>query len=306
MVANRAKILAILGPTCSGKSSLALSLARSLDAEIVNADSMQIFRHFDIGTAKPTLTERAEVPHHLIDIADPDTEFNVAIFQERADNAIRDVLSRNRVPLVVGGTGLYFRVLFHGLFSVKSDPGVRTALKERFSKNPVVLYEELKSRDPEYAAAISPNDATRVVRGLEVLSVSGKPMSAWLKAHGFREERYEAHKIGLRTDRGVLYRRIDERVKRMLGQGWVKETEALLAVGWDPGLKPFQSIGYREILLFLNGQLSHEEMVEDIKTSTRRYAKRQMTWFAKEEGIRWYEYPEEGNVIADHARRFLE
>jgi tRNA dimethylallyltransferase len=305
MVANRAKILAILGPTCSGKSSLAMFMAHVLDAEIINADSMQVYRYFDIGSAKPTSSERVDVPHHLIDIVDPDEEFNAAVFQKKADAAIAEVRSKGKVPLVVGGTGLYLRALFHGLFPVKSDPDVRLALKTEFLKDPTRLFDELKSCDPDYAASISPNDATRVVRALEVFRVSGRPMSAWQREHGFHPKRYDVLQIGLRTQRLVLYRRIDERVSRMLERGWIEETQGILDAGWDSRLKPFQSIGYREIVLFLRGDLTREEMTEAIGTSTRRYAKRQMTWFSKEEGIEWYEYRKQRDDIVDRARRFL-
>jgi tRNA dimethylallyltransferase len=306
MGANRARIISILGPTSTGKSELALFLAKSLDGEIVNGDSMQVYRHFNIGSAKPSMAEQREIPHHLIDVVNPDEEFNAALFQQIADDAIEDIRSRGRVPVVVGGTGLYLRALFHGLFPAKSNPDLRQRLRVLFRENPSHTYSELESRDPEYAASISPHDITRVVRGLEIVHLTGKSMSEWQKEHGFREERYEVLKLGLTIDRAHLYRRIDERVERMLEQGWIDEVRGLVDAGWDRSLKPFQGIGYREILLFLTGEMDYDGMVTAIKTSTRHYAKRQVTWFSKEKNVSWREYPSQQHAILDQARSFLE
>ena len=305
MLANDARIVAILGPTCTGKSDLAIWLASELNGEIVNADSMQVYRHFDIGTAKPGESDLGRVPHHVLNMMQPDEEFNAAVFKRMADAVIKDIASRDRVPMVVGGTGLYLRVLFHGLFPVESDPGLRERLRAQYAERPAETFEELKARDAEYAANIGRKDKTRVVRALEISYLSGLTMSEWRKRHGFREQRYQALRLGLRVERKELYRRIDERVERMLAAGWVEEVRALLSAGWDAGLKPFQSIGYREIVLYLRGVYGYEEMVEQIKTATRRYAKRQMTWFAREQGIEWYEYPDQRDLILERTRRFL-
>jgi tRNA dimethylallyltransferase len=305
MLANNSRTVAILGPTCTGKSDLALWLAEETNGEIINADSMQIYKYFDIGTAKPEENTLSRVPHHLTGVVCPDEEFNAAAFQRMADAAIRDVTTRGRVPIIVGGTGLYLRVLFHGLFPVQSDPDLRARLRRQYLEEPERMYEELKAVDPEYARAVSARDGIRIVRALEISRLSGQTMSRWQRQHGFREQRYEALMIGLRVERKELYRRIDDRVERMLDRGWVDEVRRLLTAGWDPGLKPFQSIGYREIVLYLKDAFGYEEMVEKIKTATRRYAKRQMTWFSREDAIEWYEYPALGDAILQRVRRFL-
>ena len=305
MVANRPKIVSILGPTSTGKSDLALWLAPRIRGEIVNADSMQVYRHFDIGSAKPDKTTREAVPHHLIDVVEPDEDFNAATFQQAADKAIEGIRSRSAMPIVVGGTGLYLRVLFHGLFPVVSDPLLRERLRRQYLERPMETYEELKIRDPEYALTISHRDRVRVVRALEISYVSGVPMSEWRRRHGFREERHEVLKIGLQKQRKDLYTSINERVERMLADGWVDEVENLLEAGWSPGLKPFQSIGYREIMLFLGNELSYPEMVERIKMATRRYAKRQTTWFSRDNSIEWFEHPAGQETVLKRVKRFL-
>ncbi|MGD0232278.1 MAG: tRNA (adenosine(37)-N6)-dimethylallyltransferase MiaA [Syntrophorhabdales bacterium] len=304
MLANRRKVVAILGATCTGKSDLAIRLSEGLGGEIVNADSMQVYRHFDIGTAKPDLAARERIPHHVIDVAEPDEQFNAAMFQKTADRAISEISSRGAAALVVGGTGLYLRVLFHGLFAVATDSDLREELRSRFLEDPLRLYEELRQRDPEYAAAISPNDRIRVVRALEISRLSGITMSEWQKRHGFTETRYDACKIGLARERDELYRRIDRRVDLMLERGWVGEVEALLR-RYPRSVKPFQSIGYREIVLYLAGEIAYREMVERIKTATRHYAKRQITWFSKEQGIEWHSYPEGCDAVLKRVRDFL-
>ncbi len=306
MQANTAhKVVAVLGPTCTGKSDLALWLASEIGGEIVNADSMQVYRGFNIGSAKPDPRTRARLTHHLIDVVDPDQEFNAALFQSMADDAIREVGSKGRTPVVVGGTGLYLRALFHGLFPAPTDRSLRDELRRRYHENATEVYEELAGRDPRYALAISPNDGVRVVRALEISLVSGLTMSEWQERHGFREQRYEAYKIGLREDRHELYRRIDERVERMLAEGWIEEVEGLLRAGYDTGLKPFHSIGYREIVLHLKREMTYADMVERIKIATRHYAKRQFTWFSKEKDINWYAYPDDRDKILGRVTAFL-
>lgn len=299
------RVVAVLGPTCTGKSDLALWLASKTNGEIVNADSMQVYRGFDIGSAKPDRTVRAHLPHHLIDVVDPDQEFNAAVFQRMADDVIREIGSRGRTPLVVGGTGLYLRVLFHGLFPAPTDTSLRETLRKRYHENAIEVYDELRRRDPAYAATVSPNDRVRVVRALEVSCSSGLTMSEWQQRHGFREQRYDAYKIGLRKDREDLYRLINERVERMLGAGWVGEVESLTGAGYDTALKPFQSIGYREILVYLKGGMTYSRMVERIKVATRHYAKRQFTWFSKEKDIDWYAYPDDRDIILGRVNAFL-
>lgn len=305
VVAIDGKVVAVVGPTCTGKSDLALRLAPEIGGEIVNADSMQVYRHFDIGTAKPDAAARAAVAHHVIDMVEPDEAFNAADFKRAADDAIGRIWARRAVPVVVGGTGLYLRVLFHGLFEAPGDAALREGLRRRYREDPAALYGELKETDPAYARSISPNDGLRIVRALEVYGVSGITMSEWGRRHGFREERYNAFRIGLVRDRNELYKRIDKRVDDMLECGWIGEVEALLARN-GAFAKPFQGIGYREIVLYLAGEIGYDEMLRRIKTATRRYAKRQLTWFAKEKGIEWRRWPEERAAIFDTVRRFLD
>jgi tRNA dimethylallyltransferase len=305
MLSNDRRILAIVGPTCTGKSSLALHLAREFEGEIVNADSMQVYRHFDIGTAKPGAIERAQVPHHLIDVVAPSEKFNAAMFKERADDAIEEIRSLGKLPILVGGTGLYVRVLLYDLFEVPKDPFLRETLKQAYAQDPLRLYEELKALDPDYALKISHKDGIRVVRALEVHRLTGAAMSQWEKVHGFKEMRYRALVIGLKKEKEELYGRINARVDAMLGSGWVDEVRAILAMGYGSDIKPFTSIGYREILLYLKGLICYEDMVKDIKTQTRHYAKRQFTWFAKEKHVNWYEYPEEIERIRENIAGFL-
>ncbi len=299
------KVLAVLGPTCTGKSECAVWLADQVGGEIVNADSMQVYRHFDIGSAKPDPATRQRVTHHLIDVVEPEAEFNGALFKEAADRAIQAVWLRNNVPIVVGGTGLYLRILFHGLFAAPGDARLREDLKGRFREDPAAVYEELKRVDPEYASRISPNDRVRVVRALEIYHASGMNMSSWQDGHGFGQHRYAVYKIGLKKERAVLYERINRRVDSMLEAGWVGEVRALLAAGYSKALKPFLSIGYRDIVLYLDSVLGYAEMVDRIKRETRHYAKRQATWFAREKEIHWFEDPEEQKRIREEVTRFL-
>ncbi|OPY83536.1 MAG: tRNA dimethylallyltransferase [Syntrophorhabdus sp. PtaU1.Bin153] len=305
MLSNINKLLAIVGPTCTGKSRLSVDLCHEFDGEIINADSMQVYKHFDIGTAKPEKDVQTEVPHHLLDIIEPDEEFNAAMFKDRADRAISAIWSRNKLPILVGGTGLYVKALIHGLFTIDENKSTRQTLKELCHNNPEGFYKNLTAIDPEYAMRISCRDERRMVRAMEVYQLTGLPMSEWIKKHGFREPRYEVLKIGLRKSRPELYARIDARVEEMLQQGWVEEVRTLVRAGYGEHLKPFTGIGYREILQYLRGSITYQEMTDAIKKLTRRYAKRQFTWFLKEEGILWHEYPDEVDSIRQEVAGFL-
>jgi len=196
------KLVAIVGPTCTGKSELSLTVARMFKGEIINGDSMQVYRHFNIGTAKPDVNVREEIPHYLIDIIDPTDRFNAALFKKMADDAIYEVHSRGALPILVGGTGLYFRTLIYGLFRAEGDEKMRRELEKVYSNNPQGLFEELKMLDPEYAAKISPRDKIRVVRAMEVFRTTGVKMSQWWKIHGFKEKCYDTLIVGLTADRG--------------------------------------------------------------------------------------------------------
>lgn len=288
------RILMVLGPTASGKSDLALRLAEHCGGELVNADSLQVYRGLDIGTAKPTPEMRARVPHHLIDLLPPDAPFTAADFCRHADLAIAGILGRGRWPIVVGGTGLYLRALVHGLVdSPGEELTVRAEMQALAARegNEAVL-ARLRAVDPEAAARIHPNNLVRVIRALEVFHQSGRPLSSYWAEHGFAPERYRCLKIGIQVEREVLFSRIEARVDAMLAAGLVDEVRQLLAAGYGPDLKPLRSIGYKEVCAHLAGEISLAEARDLIIRNTRQYAKRQLTWCKQEEPINWVEYPQ--------------
>ncbi len=271
------KIIVIVGPTCTGKSDLSLHLARIFGGEIVNADSMQVYRHFNIGTAKPDSAELEEIPHHLIDVTEPNEEFNAAKFRELADSCITDISERGIIPIVVGGTGLYIRALLHGLFASPKMDGLRERLAKEYTLDPLAFYEKLKEVDPAYALKISFRDKVRIVRAMEIFQVTGVKMSEWGMIHGFGESHYNALKIGLARERGELYSKINKRVEDMFRAGWIEEVRDILEMGYNENDRPFSGIGYREILQYIKGTIAFEDMVKDIQKHTRNYAKRQFT-----------------------------
>jgi tRNA dimethylallyltransferase len=305
MLANMRKIVVIVGPTCTGKSQLAMDLALGLHGEIVNADSMQVYKYFNIGTAKQDDESRSFIPHHLVDVVDPYEDYNAAIFKDMAEKSISDIWSRCHVPIIVGGTGLYVRALIYDLFKVQGDKTLREELNRLYDDDPLRFYENVKKGDPEYALKVSFRDKRRMVRAMEVLQLTGLSMSEWSQSHGFKNARYEACKIGLQKPRNELFNRINKRVDEMLASGWIEEVKGILSMGFDERLKPFSSIGYREIVLYLRGSITYEDMVKDIKKFTRHYAKRQFTWFLRERDISWYEYPEETDTIRQKVIDFL-
>jgi len=300
-LSDRAVLAAVLGPTAVGKSAAAVALAERFDGEIVNCDSMQVYRGFDIGTDKPGREERARVPHHLLDIVDGRTQFTAADFAVRAAEAVRAIARRGRLPLVVGGTGLYFRALFEGLFPGPGrDAAVRAALEaEVRAAGPEALWERLQAVDPEYAAKVGRRDAVRIVRALEVETLTGIPLSVHFRGTAGYLPDFRAVKIGLRLESGALARRIEERVDRMFAQGLVEEVRGLLRGGLEESAPPFKALGYRQVLRALRGEISVEEAVRLTKIDTRHYAKRQMTWFRKSEGIAWFS-PDDLEAAAAH------
>ncbi|MEM1206865.1 MAG: tRNA (adenosine(37)-N6)-dimethylallyltransferase MiaA [Acidobacteriota bacterium] len=282
-------LLVILGPTASGKSSLAVELARRLDGEIVNADALQVYRGLDVGTDKPTLEMRRRVPHHLVDVLDPDEPWSAGAFGRMARDAIEDIRSRGLTPLVVGGSGLYLRALLEGLGPLpRSQPEVRRELEARLSSEGLPsLYAELSRLDPETAARLAPRDRQRIVRALEVYRISGETMSAWLARRTRESAPLEGLRIGLTVPRTILYDRIADRIMEMVENGWIAEVVALLNRGIQPSVPAFQAIGYRQMVRHIMGEYSLENAVAETVQATRRYAKRQMTWFRREDGIRW-------------------
>lgn len=300
------KLVIIQGPTASGKSELALMLAEKVDGEIVNADSMQVYRGMDIGTAKPSREMRERVPHHLYDIVDPDVNFTAADFRREACRVIAEICGRGKRPILVGGTGLYIRVLTRGLVdSPGADESIRRRLEEEACRDGLeTLHRRLEAFDPVTAARLHPNDGVRIIRAMEVFLLTGRSLSSFHEEHRFANECYECFRIGIHMDRELLYRRVEERVDRMIADGLVEEVRGLLAAGYSPMLKSMGSIGYREICAHLAGEYPLEEAIRLIKRNTRQYAKRQITWFRRDrENIR-VDYPAKFDSIFDTVMRF--
>jgi tRNA dimethylallyltransferase len=304
---SAAKIVIVQGPTASGKTELAVRLAEEFNGEVVNADSMQVYRRMEIGTAKPPQELRERVRHHLLDVVEPDEPFSAAEFKRLADLAIADIRSRGKNVFIVGGTGLYIRALLGGLVEVPSaDPDLRRSMEEELRVRGLDgMLRELREVDPETAAGLHPNDWVRILRALEIWRMTGTPASSLRQGHGFREEFYSSLKIGITTDREELYRRIDLRVDAMIRSGLVEELAALLGRGYGRELKSLRSLGYRQIADHLAGEMPLEEAVFLIKRETRRYAKRQLTWFNKDFAIRWFAYPANFATICSCVMQFL-
>jgi tRNA dimethylallyltransferase len=278
-------VLALVGPTAAGKSAVALAVAPRLRAEIVSVDSMQVYRGMDVGTAKPTPEERRRVPHHLIDVVDPARPFSVAAYQRAARAAIEGIHLRGRTPLLVGGSGLYYRAVVDDLRFPPTDPAVRRALE---GQDPAALAARLRERDPEAAARIDPANVRRVIRALEVIELTGRRASELRAAWDRYESRYDLVAAGLLVSPAVLRARIQARVDRMLASGLVEEVRGLLGRGLRDALTAARAIGYAEVVASLDGALTLEEARRRIVRSTRRYARRQMTWFRADPRIRWF------------------
>ena len=300
-------LIVLVGPTAVGKSSMALAVAERVGGEIIAADSMQVYRGLDIGTAKPSADERRLVPHHLLDLVEPNQSFTAADYARLASAAIADIRARGRLPIMVGGTGLYFRALFRGLFS---GPWEMTPLRETLYREAervgnAALHQRLETSDPEAAAAIHPNDLFRVVRALEVAAVSGHPIST-LRAEARRNHKPilgPVLQFGLERNRQELYQRIEARVEAMMAQGLLHEVQGLLGLGYSPELRPLRAIGYRHMIEHLKGRISVNDAIASLKRDTRRYAKRQLTWFRHEDEIEWL--PVEGAALNERVLRLL-
>jgi len=288
-VPEKPKVIVICGPTGIGKTAVGIELAGKFGGEIISADSMQIYRHMDIGTAKPTPEELVQITHHMIDIVNPDEDYDAVQFSKQARDRIAVIVNRGLIPFIVGGTGLYIKALLHGFFQSKPvDPQIRNRLKQEAEENGSgFLFERLKRMDPAAASRIHPNDSYRIIRALETIESSGKTISEHHQNHGFADDPFGALKIGLQMDRQNLYTRIDNRVDLMIEAGLVEEVTKLLEMGYTAELKSMQSIGYRHVVGFLEGSLPWDECLRTLKRDTRRFAKRQFTWFGADQAISW-------------------
>ena len=287
------KLIVVLGPTAVGKSATALDLATRFNAEIISADSQQVYRQMDIGTAKPTKAHREKVAHHLIDIVDPDEEFNAAMFRRLAAESAGQISARKKNVIICGGTGLYLKALTRGLFvGPGRDTRIRQALESEMREQGIgALHRRLGKLDPGSLARIHANDRQRIIRALEVYQLSGRTISEWQKEHAFGEAAFELLKIGINRPRPGLYDLIDHRCDRMIQAGLVDEVRELLAKGYAPELKSMQSVGYRHAGLIIRGEMALDDAVALMKRDTRHLAKRQLTWFRGDQEIRWF-HPE--------------
>ncbi len=305
MTAPKSRLLVLSGPTASGKTDAALALARRLPLEIVNADSMQVYRGMDIGTAKPAAAERGDVPHHLIDVADPDEDYNAGRFVAEGEAAIRGILARGRFPLLAGGTGMYIRALRKGLDPLPSDPAVRALLNRRWDEEGgAALHAELVRIDPRAAGKIHPADKVRVIRALEISAVAGRPPSA-LRVSWGGAGRYRVLFLALDPGREAMYERIDRRVDAMFRAGFVEEVQGLLSRGYGTDLKSMGALGYRHVAAHLLRGVPLAETAAAMKRDTRRYAKRQKTWLFREPEVRWITGDSAVESASEMAGKFL-
>lgn len=293
-------LVVIVGPTAVGKSEIAVELAQKLNGEIISADSMQVYKYFNIGTAKLTPEEQKGVPHYFIDILEPDQEFSVALYQKVAREKIEEIIKRKKLPFLVGGTGLYIQAVIdpYQFPETKGIQELRKRLQRIWTEGRgEELFQELQKIDPVTAKRIHPNDFRRISRALEVYYLTGTPISH------FQQKRfdspYKLAMIGLIRSRPDLYRRIENRVDLMFKKGIVEETKSILARGYDQHLKPFQSLGYKQVIGYLNGEYDLAAAIELTKKATRNYAKRQLTWFRRDPRIKWFMLDEE-TKIADN------
>ncbi len=278
------KLLIVAGPTASGKTALAVELAQKLDGEVVSADSQQVYRYFDLGTAKPSREELAAVPHHLIDVVEPHEDFSAARFASLADEAIADIAARGRRVILCGGTGLYLRVLLHGVVAAPPrDEALRAKLELLSSE---ALHAKLMEVDPVTAARLPVADRVRMIRALEIHALTGEPASTHREAHGFSASRYEYELLVLNPERQALYEAINARTQRMFDAGLIEETRQLVARGYRH-TAPMKAVGYAQALEVLDGTMTEAEAIASTAQATRHYAKRQLTWFRKEQGARF-------------------
>ena len=300
-------LIIVCGPTATGKTSCAIEIAGRINGEIINADSMQVYREMTIGTAKPTAEEQKNATFHLVDVADPAQTFSTGLFKELAEKAIADIVSRKKNIVVAGGTGLYLKALVHGIFEgPKADQKLRERLAALEKEKPGTLFDRLTKVDSEKAAILPPTDMGRIIRALEVYEKTGKAMSAHQKEHAFSEKKYNTLWFGLSMDRKKLYKRIDDRVLNMIKQGWGNEVADLKKKGFGEKDVAANALGYRTLLDHFNGKCTLEEAIATIQQETRKFAKRQITWFKANKEIHWVEYPKNLDQIIELTKKTLE
>ena len=285
-------LIILTGPTAVGKTALSVALAKAVGGEIISADSMQVYRHMDIGSAKVTKEEMQGVPHHLIDVLEPTEEFNVVLFQQMAKRAVKEIRGRGHIPILVGGTGFYIQALLYDIDFTENDEdtALRRSLEETARREgPEILYERLRAVDPESCESIHAHNIKRVIRAIEFYEKTGKKISAHNREQRQNSPSYRSAYFVLNDDRDTVYRRIDARVDLMMELGLLEEVRALQAMGCHRGMVSMQGLGYKEILSYLEGEISLEEAVYLIKRDTRHFAKRQLTWFKREKEVIWLE-----------------
>ena len=301
------RVIVIVGPTASGKTSLSIELAKELNGEIISADSMQIYKKMTIGTAKPTEDEMQGIPHHMIDIIEPNEDFNVAMYRKMAEEKIEEILSKNKTPIIVGGTGLYVDTLVNGIEfqEIENDFEYRKQLEEQVQINGIDwLFGELQKVDPDAAKVIEKNNVRRVIRALEIFKVTGKTKTE-IDKESIKGSKYDYIIFGLLWDREELYNRINLRVDIMLKDGLIEEVKSLVQKeGFSK--TALQGLGYKEVVDYLEEKMSYEEMIEKIKMETRRYAKRQMTWFKRNKDILWLDAKDKEKMFSEVLRRINE
>ncbi len=292
------KVVVIVGPTASGKTAVSIELAKKINGEIISADSMQIYKYMDIGTAKPTLEEMQGIKHYMLDVVMPDETFNVAKYKSMAESAIEGILKKGKVPIIVGGTGLYINTLVDGIefADVPGDEEYRNELIEKgYREGAMSIYKELEKIDSESAKKIDPNNIRRVARAIEIYKVTGKTKTQ-LDIESRKEVKYDYRLFGMEWDRETLYNRIDLRVDKMIEAGLIDEVRNVTEK-FKISNTAVQGLGYKEVIEYLNGNISYEEMIEKLKLETRHYAKRQLTWFRRDKRIKWIKPDENATCV---------
>lgn len=294
------KVIVIVGATASGKTAVSIELAKRINGEIISADSMQIYQHMNIGTAKPTIEEQEGIKHYLLDVVLPSEHFNVVKYKELAIKAIEEILQKGKIPIIVGGTGLYINTLVNGIefANTNSDEKYTNELLHRYEAEGIdILFEELKQVDPESAQIIDKNNVRRVIRALEIYKATGKTKTQ-LDKESLKEVKYDYQMFGIEWDRNILYARINQRIDKMLEDGLIDEVKKIIQ-NYTISNTAIQGLGYKEVIEYLNGNLSYDEMVEKLKMKTRHYAKRQLTWFRRDKRIEWVSKNEAVNKIIE-------